>query len=164
MALDEDIVFFGRIPTFRVLGRDAMRILAISAQTVELLGGEQLFEEGEPADGGYVVMRGAIELKSVGEGGGSTVARKGTLIGETALLVYTMRPATATALEPTTLMRIPRSVFLRTLEGEPGAAVALRDLMHRRLRSTLSDLDTVIPLFAEREPEPAPEDEPEQDR
>jgi CRP-like cAMP-binding protein len=156
MALDEDIVFLGRIPTFRVLGREAMRILAISAQTVELLGGEQLFEEGEPADGAYVVVRGAVELKSVGERTGSMVARKGTLIGETALIVFTIRPATATALEPTTLLRIPRSVFLRTLEGEPDSAEALRDMMQARLRSTLDDLDLVVPLFLdpEREDEP----------
>jgi CRP-like cAMP-binding protein len=147
MALDDDIVFLGRIATFRVLGRDAMRILAISAQTTELHGGEQLFEEGEPADGGYVVVHGSVELKSTGDRVGSLVARRGTLIGETAMIVNTYRPASATALEPTTLMRIPRSVFLRTLEGEPGAAVALRDMMSKRLRSTLSDLDLVTPLF-----------------
>jgi hypothetical protein len=40
------------------------------------------------------------------------------------------------------------------LEGEPGAAVALRKLMSRRLKSTLSDLDMVAPLFEEEgEPE-----------
>ena len=159
MALDDDIVFLGRIPTFRVLGREAMRILAISAQTVELFGGEQLFEEGEPADGGYVVVRGAVELKSVGEASaGSVVARNGALIGETSMIVNTMRPATAVALEPTALLRIPRSVFLRTLEGEPGAAVALRDMMQGRLKATLDDLDIVLPLFLDA----APEEEPQQ--
>jgi CRP-like cAMP-binding protein len=117
-------------------------------------GGEQLFEEGEPADGGYIVVRGSVELKSIAEGrSGSTVARAGTLIGETAMIVSTMRPATATTLEHSTLLKIPRSVFLRTLEGEPGAAVSLRDMMQRRLKSTLDDLDVVMPLFVEPEPE-----------
>jgi CRP-like cAMP-binding protein len=160
MALDDDIIFLSRIATFRVLGREAMRILAISAQSVEMLGGEQLFEEGEPADGGYIVVSGAVELKSVAEGRtGSTVARSGTLIGETAMIVDTMRPATATTLERTTLLRIPRSVFLRTLEGEPGAAVSLRDMMQQRLKSTLDDLDIVTPLFVE----PAREEETPRD-
>jgi hypothetical protein len=36
---------------------------------------------------------------------------------------------------------------MRTLEGEPGAAMALRDMMAGRLQSTLSDLDLVVPLF-----------------
>jgi CRP-like cAMP-binding protein len=148
MTLDDDMVFLGRIATFRVLGREAMRILAISAQPLQLLGGEQLFEEGEPADGGYIVVQGSVELKSANDrNGGSTVARMGTLIGETAMIVDTQRPAAATALEPTMLLRIPRSVFMRTLEGEPGAAMALRDMMAGRLQSTLSDLDLVVPLF-----------------
>lgn len=152
MALDDDIVFLARIATFRVLGREAMRILAISAETVELQAGAQLFEEGEPADCGYVVVRGALELKSVGDRNrGGIVARHGALVGEAAMIVDTVRPAAAMALEPTTLMRIPRAIFLRTLEGEPEAARALRDLMQGRLRATLDDLDTVLPLFADPE-------------
>jgi len=160
MAVDDDIVFLGRIPTFRVLGREAMRIIAISAQPVQLQGGDQLFEEGEPADGGYVVVYGSVELKSLNdhEPGERAVARSGTLIGETALMVNTMRPATATATETTLLLKIPRNVFLRTLEGEPAAAVALRDMMAKRLISTLNDLDTVAPKFEAKEDDKASEE------
>jgi CRP-like cAMP-binding protein len=149
MALEDDIAFLGRIPTFRVLGREALRILAISAESTHLRGGELLFEEGEPADSGYVVVYGAVELKGTRDRhtGDSAVARAGTLIGETALIVDTLRPASATALEPTGLLRIPRSVFLRMLEGEPKAAVALRKMMSGRLEATLGDLDLVAPLF-----------------
>ncbi|MCC6949371.1 MAG: Crp/Fnr family transcriptional regulator [Bradyrhizobiaceae bacterium] len=162
MAVDDDIVFLGRIPTFRVLGREAMRIIAISAQPVQLQGGDQLFEEGEPADGGYVVVYGSIELKGMHdrEPGERAIARSGTLIGETALVVNTLRPATATATETTLLLRIPRNIFLRTLEGEPGAAAALRDMMAKRLISTLHDLDLVAPLFEAKE-EAGEETEPE---
>jgi hypothetical protein len=35
------------------------------------------------------------------------------------------------------------------LEGEPGAAVSLRDMMQQRLKTTLDDLDIVTPLFVE---------------
>jgi CRP-like cAMP-binding protein len=150
MAVEDDIVVLSRVATVRVLGREAMRIIAISAQSVRLAGGETLFEEGEPADAGYVVIFGSIELKGTQDhvAGGSAIARSGALIGETALIIEALRPATATALEATSLLKIPRSVFLRTLEGEPGAAVALRDMMRGRLASTLHDLDIVSPLFA----------------
>jgi CRP-like cAMP-binding protein len=162
MAVDDDIVFLGRIPTFRVLGREAMRIIAISAQPVQLHGGDQLFEEGEPADAGYVIVYGSVELRGMGdrEPGERAIARAGTLIGETALMVNTLRPATATATETTSLLRIPRNVFLRTLEGEPGAAVALRDMMAKRLISTLNDLDVVAPLFDAKEDATSEEPEP----
>jgi CRP-like cAMP-binding protein len=159
MALEDDIAFLSRIPTFGVLGREPLRILAISAEQIHVRSGQVLFEEGEPADGGYVVVYGGIEMKGTRDhaaGSSGVVARAGTLVGESALVVDTLRPATGTAVEPTGLMRIPRSVFLRMLEGEPGAAVALRKMMSRRLKSTLSDLDMVAPLFEE-------EGEPERD-
>jgi CRP-like cAMP-binding protein len=155
MALEEDIAFLSKVPTFRVLGREALRILAISAEQRHVNSGEILFEEGEPADGGLVVVYGAVELRGTRDHvtGGSAIARAGSLIGETALIVDTLRPATATALEPTGLMRVPRSVFLRMLEGEPQAAAALRKMMSGRLEATLGDLDVVAPLFEDADEE-----------
>ncbi len=158
MALDQDIDFLGRIPTFHVIGREALRIIAISAERVHLQTGEILFEEGEPADGGYVVQAGAIVLSSARDKQrqDAVVAIPGTLIGETALIVDTIRPATATAAQPSTLLRIPRGVFLRMLEGEPGAAQALRKVIATRLEAAISELDLVAPNFAGK-PETLPE-------
>ena len=51
----------------------------------------------------------------------------GTLLGELALLTETTRPVTATAREPSTVMRISRSLFLKMLDGFPDAARRLRD-------------------------------------
>jgi CRP-like cAMP-binding protein len=149
MALENDIAFLNRIPTFHVLGREALRILAISIEDVHLRSGEVLFEEGEPADGGFVVREGALMVKSARErpGGSSAVARPGTLIGETALIVDTRFSATATALEHTMLWRISRGVFLRMLESEPNAAIALRRVIGSRLDAAIADLDLVVPVF-----------------
>lgn len=150
MALEQDIEFFNRIPTFHVLGREALRIVVISAEPIHLQTGELLFEEGEPADAGYVVQAGAVVLQSSRDRmrSDAVVASAGALIGETALIVDTLRPATATAAQPTTLLRIPRAVFLRMLEGEPGAAQALRNVIANRLDQAMSELDLVAPNFA----------------
>ncbi len=149
MALEDEIDFLDQIPILHILGREVLRILAISAESIRVEGGDVLFEEGQPADGGYVVLNGAIMLRSAREPKASeaTIARLGALIGETALIVDTIRPATATAIETSTVLRIPRSVFLRTLEGEPGAAAALRKVISRRVRGVLDELDIVAPLF-----------------
>ena len=53
----------------------------------------------------------------------------GTLIGELALLTDMVSPATAIAKEPTTVIRISRSLFRKMLEGYPAAAKKLRDIM-----------------------------------
>jgi CRP-like cAMP-binding protein len=67
-----------------------------------------------------------------GEGGESAVVGRGTLLGEMALLTETVRPVTATAKEPSTVLRIPRTLFLKMLEGYPDAAKKLRDIIASR--------------------------------
>jgi CRP-like cAMP-binding protein len=48
------------------------------------------------------------------------------------LLTDTVRPVTATANEPSTVLRIPRTLFLKMLEGYPDAAKKLRDFIATR--------------------------------
>jgi CRP-like cAMP-binding protein len=153
MALEDDILFMRRIATFRVLGPDALRVLAISAEKVHLRKSEILFEEGDPADSAYAVIAGVIRLrrardKALDE---PTLVREGTLIGESALIVDTERPASAIAAEPSTLLKIPRGVFMRMLESDVEAAASLREMIARRIDSALDDLDTVLPRFEPRD-------------
>jgi CRP-like cAMP-binding protein len=149
MALEDDIDFLDRIPTLHLLGKDALRILAISVETIRLGRGDILFEEGQPAEGGFVVVNGSVVLQQAGDTAGddAITARRGSLIGETAMIVETVRPSTAIALESSILFRIPRVVFIRILEGEPQAATALRRLIAARVGRIVADLDLVLPLF-----------------
>src|SRR5947207_1850435 len=149
MALEDDIDFLDRIPTLHLLGKDALRILAISVETIRLARGDILFEEGQPADGGFVVVNGSVVLQQAGDtsGDGAITARRASLIGETAMIVETVRPSTAIAIESSVLFRIPRVVFIRILEGEPQAATALRRLIAARVGRIVADLDLVLPLF-----------------
>jgi CRP-like cAMP-binding protein len=149
MALEDDIDFLDRIPTLHLLGKDALRILAISVETIRLARGDILFEEGQPAEAGFVVVNGSIVLQQSGETArdDAVTARRGSLIGETAMIVETVRPSTAIALESSILFRIPRVVFIRILEGEPQAATALRRLIAARVGRIVADLDLVLPLF-----------------
>jgi CRP-like cAMP-binding protein len=149
MALEDDIEFLDRIPTLHLLGKDALRILAISVETIRLARGDILFEEGQPAEGGFVIVNGSVVLQQASDttGDSAVTARRGSLIGETAMIVETVRPSTAIALESSILFRIPRVVFIRILEGEPQAATALRRLIAARVGRIVADLDLVLPLF-----------------
>lgn len=149
MALEDDILFLRRIATFRVLGPDALRVLAIGVEKLHLRAGDILFEEGEPADCGYAIEAGVIRLrratdKALDE---PVLIRAGTLIGESALLIETDRPASGIAMEPSTLYKIPRGMFMRMLESDVEAAAGLRDMISRRVDAALDDLDTVLPRF-----------------
>ena len=144
MSLDDDIAFFERVPTFAVLGKQALRILAIGAETRRLTSGAVLFYAGELADGGYVVQEGSLLLEPGTPSDGKEASfGPGTLVGELALLTDMVCPATATAKEPTVVIRISRSLFKKMLEGYPAAAEKLRDIMATRLNSWERELGAV---------------------
>lgn len=126
-----------------MLGRTALRILAIGAETRTIPQGEILFTAGELSDCGYIVQDGSFVLAGNSRAAGEVVAGPGTLLGELALIAETRRPATATAREPSTVIRISRSLFLKMLEGYPDAAHILRDQITRRAHQALAEMDDV---------------------
>ena len=144
MSLEDDIAFFEQVPTFAVLGKQALRILAIGAETKRLASGAVLFYAGELADGGYVVEEGSLLLEpGTASEGREVVVGRGTLVGELALLTDMVCQATAIAKEPTVVVRISRSLFKKMLEGYPAAAEKLRDIMTSRLNDWERELATV---------------------
>ena len=144
MGLDDDIAFFEQVPIFAALDRQALQILAIGAETKQLQSGAVLFYAGELAEGGYIVQEGSLRLDpGTFTEGNEVIAGPGMLIGELALLTDMVCQATAIAKEPTTVIRISRSLFRKMLEGYPAAAVTLRDIMAKRLEGWQRELNSV---------------------
>jgi CRP-like cAMP-binding protein len=145
MTIEDDIAFLERVPSFAILGRDALRILAIGAESRYVHGGEVLFTMGDPADAGYVIQDGSFTLRpdNTDSGAAEMTVTSGALLGEFALLTETTRPVTATAAEPSTVIRVPRSLFLKMLEGFPDAARRLRDHLAARTNQAAADMVTV---------------------
>ena len=143
MSIEDDIAFIERVPTLRMLGRTALRILAIGAESRYVHEGEVLFAGGEATDCGYVIQEGSFRLDSGSKSIGEMVAGPGTLLGELALIAETRRPATATAREPSTVIRISRSLFLKMLEGYPDAAHILREQIAARAQQSFDEVHDV---------------------
>jgi CRP-like cAMP-binding protein len=151
MTIEDDISFFERVPTLSQLGRQALRILAIGAETRYIHGGEVLFNAGEEADGGFVIQEGRFNLSSFEDGREVTVGPC-TLLGEVALFTETTRPITATALEPSTVLRIPRPLFVKMLDSFPDAARKLREIMATRLNQSSREIYNVRAALDAHEP------------
>ncbi len=144
MAIEDDIAFFEKVPTLAALGKQALRVLAIGAETRQLQSGAVLFYAGELADGGYIIQEGSLTLEPAGPTAGTEYSvGPGTLLGELALLTDTVSPVTAIAREPTVLIRISRSLFRKMLEGYPAAAQHMRDLMAQRVDNWTRELSAV---------------------
>jgi CRP-like cAMP-binding protein len=143
MTIDDDIAFLERIPLLRRLGAAALRILAIGAESYDVEAGQVLFTVGETADGAYIIQRGSFTLNTEKAAQSEVIAGPGTLLGESALLTETKRPATARAREDSTVLRISRTMFLRILDGYPDAALRLRELIASRADQWTRELDNV---------------------
>jgi CRP-like cAMP-binding protein len=149
MSIEDDITFLSRVPTLALLGQEPLRILAIGAESRYVHDGDVLFREGEPADAGYVIQEGAFTLASehIVTGLRPVTVGRGTLLGELALMTDTVRPATAVASEPASVMRIPRTLFVKMLEGYPDAAQRLRAMIAKRADQAIREISSVRPVF-----------------
>jgi CRP-like cAMP-binding protein len=143
MTIEDDIAFFECTPTLAALGKQALRVLAIGAETRQLQSGGVLFYAGELVDGAYIVQTGSLLIEQgAGEKSGYSVG-PGTLLAELALLTETISPVTVIAREPTVLIRISRNLFRKMLEGYPTSAKRLRDAMAVRLDAWSRELTAV---------------------
>jgi CRP-like cAMP-binding protein len=138
MSIEDDVALLERVPTLRLLGMDSLRTLAIGSEVRDVPRGDHLFLQGDNADSGFVVQRGAFRIDD--GAGAEMVAGPGTLLGELALLRPMPRPSSAMALEYSTVIRIPRSLFQRVLESDPAAAMRLRDAFVNRTSQIASDI------------------------
>ncbi|MBR1216833.1 Crp/Fnr family transcriptional regulator [Bradyrhizobium sp. U87765 SZCCT0131] len=140
MSIDDDVALFERVPTLRLLGREALRNLAFGSEQRDVARNEILFRVGDTADAGFVVQSGAFRVSAEDGSQHELIAGPGALIGELALIVPMQRPSTVTAVESSSAIRISRSLFQRVLEAHPDAALRLRDEIAGRTSQFASDI------------------------
>ncbi|HXN66167.1 MAG TPA: cyclic nucleotide-binding domain-containing protein [Bradyrhizobium sp.] len=138
MSIEDDVALLERVPTLRLLGTPALRMLAIGSEQRNIGRGEMLFSAGDDADAGFIVQRGAFRIED--GSGAEMIAGPGALIGELALITAMRRPSTAIALENSSVIRVARSLFQRVLESDPAAARRLRDEFAARTSQIASDI------------------------
>ena len=144
MGVDDEIGKIARNPVLAALEPEALRLIAFAAEPKTFRAGDILFRRDEISNGGFVVLTGSVAVDPSGLGAATArIVRPPALIGETALLLQTRRPATAIAREPTNVMLISRQLFLRVLGEFPGSAEKLRQAMGTRLRQFTRELAAV---------------------
>jgi CRP-like cAMP-binding protein len=144
MALEDDIAILSRAPLFNLLERDALRLVAFASENRMLRPGDVLFRKGDHSDGGYVVSNGAIALDANDDGSAAAfIAGPGSLIGQAALFTRIERRATATAREPSNVIRVTPSLMRRVLQEFPNAAAAMQDALADELTLLMEGLEQV---------------------
>ena len=100
-----------RVPFFAVLPLDELKSLAAHCVVRRLARDDMLFNEGDPSDGLFVVQAGAVKVFKMAETGREqvlVVERAGSTLGELPLFDGGSVPASAVAIEDSTLLYLPK--------------------------------------------------------
>lgn len=112
---------------------DFLNLFNADTETVSLNAGQQLFKQGDPSDGFYVVKSGELQifngnhvLETVGPGG---------IVGEMALVDGRSRSATVQATRPSQVIPLDEKRFLFMVGQTPRFALRVMKVMSGRLRT-----------------------------
>ena len=153
-ALKESKLFSGLLAA-------QLQALQQTAQLKTYRAGDRIFEEGQPGDGLYIIVKGKVAISTlIGENRRFVLANlgPGDFFGEVSALVDLPRSTTATAEQNTEAYRVPQQDLLALLGRWPDLTLALlqefnlriRDLDRRCLREMVQvELLTLIGRLAE---------------
>jgi len=125
-----------QIPLFRRVAPDDRERIAAVAHTRGYDRGEQVFEEGDPSDFFYVVITGRVKVYKHAPNGNDIILEMfgaGGPFGAVAAYEARPYPASATAIEPTECLLIPRQAFFILLEQHPSLVRGLLGSLSLRL-------------------------------
>lgn len=129
----EKVLFLKSIELFsQIPGEDLTQVALIAAEET-CDAGEVIFAEGEAGDALYLVLDGRVRVQREEE----VIAELGEreCFGEMSILDSAPRPATATAIEDTSLLKITRDDFQEILSEKPEIALGVIKVLSRRLRA-----------------------------
>ena len=143
MALEDDIRVFMQIPLFRLLEKEAVRLLAFSGETKLLRAGDVVARAPGSIDGGNLLIKGSLAIFDNADqiGNAAQVVRAPALVGELSMITATDFTGSIVAREPSTILRIPRAVFHRVLAEYPKSAQAVRLALLERLKALSKELE-----------------------
>ena len=133
------IAALGGMPLFRNLDAAELTTLAGTVRTRRFARGEVIFHRGDPGDALYIVLTGRVKISSPSDTGVEailTTLRPGEWFGALALLDGAPRSASATVVDATDTLILPRDRFRQLVDDEP----SIRDHVHTALAEELRRL------------------------
>ena len=142
-VLNDEIDLLSALPFFEDFERDALKLLAFSADTRILRAGDVLFRKNDLADAGFLMLSGTVVLDETDDGApSSAIFGRGVMIGQNALLAPVRRPATAIMREPGATLKITRTLMTRVLDTYPDTARNLRQRLARNIDTLLRSIQS----------------------
>jgi NTE family protein len=126
------------LPLLRDLSTDLLEEVAREVEWFSLPGGTTLFTAGDPVDGLYVVVNGALGVYVASPAGGARLAGEiaaGETAGEMEVISGKKRSATLISLRDTEVARLPVKTFEKLLASHPESLRHITNNLIERLES-----------------------------
>lgn len=133
-----------KLPVFKHCRTETRNHIAAFSRYVFLDPGESLFDQGGPAEGFYVLLKGTVKVYRLGMDGREQVLhflKSGDLVGEVPVFEGKCYPASATSIDRSLLLYLPRSNFLLVARQNPEFLLDLLAVLSRRLREFVNLID-----------------------
>jgi len=140
------VTALAKSPLFAHASASTLQTVANNLRRRRFRRNEVIFHQGDPGDSLHIVSAGAVKIvlpSAEGEEAIIATLREGDFFGELSLLDGVSRSATATALEPSETLVLPRPIFRQLMQDDPGLRDALlAGLSHelRRLTAHVEEL------------------------
>lgn len=129
-----------------------LETIAAIAETQEIAAGKELFREGDPGEGLYLLVSGEIDVVKRGPRGERSLARlgAGAVLGEISLLTNEMRSATGRALVGSRVLRLPAPAFRALLVTNSSAALKIVGAIAEVLAHRLATMNSKVLELADK--------------
>lgn len=142
--MDKDMIAaLGRIKLFEGLPQEQLATLARIASFKRCDAGQVLFEAGQPGSHFFAVSAGRVRVYRASPNGKEQILHvfgAGEAFAEVPVFEGKTYPASAQALEASTLVCIPRREFVEALRREPELALGVMALLSARLRAFVGQI------------------------
>jgi CRP/FNR family cyclic AMP-dependent transcriptional regulator len=126
-----------QVPVFSFLKEPDLKALSASVTEARYEKGQNIFDEGDPANYFHVLTRGAVKCVKSSLGGKEAVLKvllPGDLFCcEAAVFDGKPHPGCAQPMGPVTVLKIPKQAYLKLLKTNPAAAIEVIKYLGGRL-------------------------------
>ena len=126
------------VPLFELLDDDEARILAAQVEITKFAPRQRIFKAGDPAEHGYVMMSGKVDVATTDEDQQVVVVDEpahGDFFGFASMLERTPHQTTATAMEETVCLEVGRDDIADLVARRPDAGMDMLTVQSRQIHS-----------------------------
>jgi len=142
LTVIEKMMLIRQVPIFSELDPDDLEELADIVEEARVEPGKHVFNEGDPGDAVYLIVKGEVTVFTGGQGNRPEriLSRlgSGACIGEMAVLDASPRSATVRANERTRMLRVPGEGFKRVMSERPEMSQAIVAELVKRMRGMMA--------------------------